>query len=314
MYCTSLKSINLPVTQKTLPVSFLEGCTALEKIVLPATLTTVSQDAFYGCSALKEIYCFAKTPPSITERAVYNVNKSTCTLYVPTASLELYSTATVWKDFLNRIGMEPIHYEFSETACDEFVWDGTTYTESGDKVKEYVSVNGLDSIVVLHLTILRSTSSEETWSEIESYTWNGETYTQSGDYEFVTTNAAGCDSTAILHLTIVPVWQVTIVQPENGDITVAENIVLDKVPDGTELHFVATPAEGYEFEAWTGCNADGSLIITQDVSVSCTFREILTGIYSADAEAEAPQKIIRNGQMLIIRNGMTYNAQGERVQ
>ncbi|MBR6830435.1 MAG: leucine-rich repeat domain-containing protein, partial [Paludibacteraceae bacterium] len=30
MYCTSLKSINLPVTQKTLPISFLEGCTSLE--------------------------------------------------------------------------------------------------------------------------------------------------------------------------------------------------------------------------------------------------------------------------------------------
>ena len=157
--------------------------------------------------------------------------------------------------------MEPIHYEFSETACDEFTWDGTTYTDSGDKVKEYVAVNGLDSIVVLHLTVNHSTSSVETRSELESYTWNGETYTESGDYEFVTTNAAGCDSVATLHLTIIPVWKVTLVQPEHGTIAIIEDIDLDKVPDGTTLHFVASPAEGYEFGSWTGCQEDGSLVV-----------------------------------------------------
>ncbi|MBR0310193.1 MAG: leucine-rich repeat domain-containing protein, partial [Paludibacteraceae bacterium] len=55
MYCTNLKSINLPVTQKTLPVSFLEGCTSLESIELPATLTTISTDVFYNCSKLANV-------------------------------------------------------------------------------------------------------------------------------------------------------------------------------------------------------------------------------------------------------------------
>ena len=314
MYCTSLKSINLPKTQKTLPANFLEGCTSLEKIELPATLTTINQDAFYGCSALKEIYSYAKTPPTIVERSVYNVNKQTCKLYVPTVSLELYANATVWKDFLNRIGMEPIHHEFAETACDEYTWDDTTYYESGDKVKEYVSINGLDSIVVLHLTINHSFKTETIVSELESYTWNGKTYTESGDYEFVGTTAAGCDSTAVLHLTIIPVWQVTLTQPDHGTISVVENIALDKVPDGTELHFAAIPDEGYEFEAWQGCNADGSLVISDNVSVSCTFKQIITGIYNVEAEADTPQKIIRNGQLLIIRDGKTYNALGAEVR
>ncbi|MBQ7449067.1 MAG: leucine-rich repeat domain-containing protein, partial [Paludibacteraceae bacterium] len=305
MYCTSLKSINLPKTQKTLPANFLEGCSSLEKIELPATLTTISQDAFYGCSGLKEIYSYAKTPPTIVERSVYNVNKQTCKLYVPTASLELYAKATVWKDFLNRIGMEPIHHEFAETACDEYTWDGTTYYESGDKVKEYVAVNGLDSIVVLHLTINPSFTTENIVSELESYTWNGKTYTESGDYEFVGTTAAGCDSTAVLHLTIIPVWQVTLTQPEHGTISVVENIALDKVPDGTELHFAAIPDEGYEFEAWQGCNADGSLVVKENISISCTFREIPTEIHHEFTETACDE---------YTWDGTTYYESGDKVK
>ncbi len=69
------------------------------------------------------------------------------------------------------------------------------------------------------------------------------------------------------------VWQVTIVQPENGTIYVVEDIDLDAVPDNTELHFIATPAAGYEFGAWMGCNTDGSLVVKEDVSVSCTFKK-----------------------------------------
>ena len=109
-------------------------------------------------------------------------------------------------------------------------------------------------------------------------------------------------------------WQVTLTQPEHGTISVVENIALDKVPDGTELHFAAIPDEGYEFEAWQGCNADGSLVISDNVSVSCTFKQIITSIYNVEAEADTPQKIIRNGQLLIIRDGKTYNALGAEVR
>lgn len=106
MYCTSLKSINLPVTQKTLPVSFFEGCSSLESIELPATLTTINQDAFYGCSGLQEIHNYALTPQTITERAVYNINKHTCILYVPIDYIDLYRAKAVWCDFDNIIGVQ----------------------------------------------------------------------------------------------------------------------------------------------------------------------------------------------------------------
>ena len=41
----------------------------------------------------------------------------------------------------------------SVIACDEFTWDGQTYTESGEYSNTYTNVNGCDSIHILNLTI-----------------------------------------------------------------------------------------------------------------------------------------------------------------
>ena len=105
MYCTKLKSFTFPQGIKTVATSVLEGCTALEEVFIPSSVTTINQDAFYNCSALRAIHNLAFTPQTIPERAVYNVNKQTCILYVPMDYIDLYQAANVWKDFLNKVGV-----------------------------------------------------------------------------------------------------------------------------------------------------------------------------------------------------------------
>ena len=112
MYCTSLKSFAFPLKsfafpegKKSLPTSVLEGCTALEEVFIPSSVTTINQDAFYNCSSLRAIHNLAFTPQTITERAVNNVNKQTCILYVPMDYIDLYRAKAVWCDFLNIIGV-----------------------------------------------------------------------------------------------------------------------------------------------------------------------------------------------------------------
>ena len=104
-FCTSLKSLEFPKGITTVATSVLEGCTALNTVMIPASVSTINQDAFYGCSALQAIHNYAITPQTITERAVYNVNKQTCILYVPMDYIDLYRTKAVWCDFKNIIGV-----------------------------------------------------------------------------------------------------------------------------------------------------------------------------------------------------------------
>lgn len=100
----------------------------------------------------------------------------------------------------------PIRYEFSETRCGSFTWDGETYTESGNYVKTYEGTPR-DSIVTLHLTITEAPSREETVTVEQcggTHTWYNEEYTESGTYYHTvpTTDPSVCDSLITLHLTI----------------------------------------------------------------------------------------------------------------
>ena len=90
----------------------------------------------------------------------------------------------------------------SATACENYTWNGQTYTQSGNYTKTFTAANGCDSVVTLHLTINHTVTANISATACENYTWNGQTYTQSGNYTQTFTAANGCDSVVTLHLTI----------------------------------------------------------------------------------------------------------------
>jgi hypothetical protein len=101
----------------------------------------------------------------------------------------------------------------SVVACDSFQWiDGITYTTSTQTPTITIStVNGCDSILTLHLTLLNSNSGIDSIVACKSYTWiDGITYTQSNqNASYVLPNSMGCDSTVFLDLEITNVADVT---------------------------------------------------------------------------------------------------------
>ena len=97
------------------------------------------------------------------------------------------------------------HWEKEQTvfACEQYIWEGDTLTESGDYVKNFVSQHGCDSTVTLHLDIQHPSESEIWETSCGSYLWNGATIYESGDYTNTFTSTGDCDSIVTLHLTIV---------------------------------------------------------------------------------------------------------------
>ena len=79
------------------------------------------------------------------------------------------------------------------------------YNQPGeyDRQLNLESVNGCDSILMLHLTVADQVTYEFDHHECSSsYVWDGETYTNPGTYEKYYTTAGGCDSIVTLHLTM----------------------------------------------------------------------------------------------------------------
>jgi hypothetical protein len=94
-------------------------------------------------------------------------------------------------------------------ACDSYTWNDSLYTQSGDYTQTFITEDGCDSTVTLHLTISHSAHTEDYLSINESelpYTYADTTFEQGTaensvfDIHFSTVN--GCDSVVTLHLTI----------------------------------------------------------------------------------------------------------------
>ena len=82
------------------------------------------------------------------------------------------------------------------SACDSYVWNGTTYTQSGT----YTGTTTNCVTQKLNLTITPSADNITNVSGCDSYTWNGTTYSASGIYTGATTNCI----TQKLNLIVTP--------------------------------------------------------------------------------------------------------------
>ena len=79
------------------------NCSDLLSVTISEDVASIGDSAFCKCSGLQEIRVQNSTPPSIGNFGLYQIDKSTCTLYVPAGSGEAYAAADQWKDFLNII-------------------------------------------------------------------------------------------------------------------------------------------------------------------------------------------------------------------
>ncbi len=136
--CTGLTEVTIGNSVTTIGKSAFSGCTGLTEVTIGESVTTIDTWAFCDCSGLTSIYSFNPEPPECRYNiyyngvVFYNVNKSTCTLYVPEGSLEAYSTADQWQDFLNIV-------EFDVTPVSSITADGNAeavgfYTLDGKQV------------------------------------------------------------------------------------------------------------------------------------------------------------------------------------
>ena len=105
--------------------------------------------------------------------------------------------------YLNLTVNYSIHDYVVETACDSYVFDSVTYTESTDlPTIGDIAENGCPFITHISLTVNYSYHGEDSATACDMYVWNDMELTEGGDHDFESFTVDGCDSIITLHLTL----------------------------------------------------------------------------------------------------------------
>lgn len=120
-YCTSLSSVTIPSRITSISYSAFYGCHSLSSVTLPDSVTSIGDVAFIDCfslssitipSGVTDIYsgafsgCYGlgfikfapTTPPTIIDSQALSDIPTDCIIFVPTGTLEAYTTETNYPD------------------------------------------------------------------------------------------------------------------------------------------------------------------------------------------------------------------------
>ncbi len=103
--CWNLSDVFIPESVTTIRESAFGNCSSLTSITIPSKVTILESGAFEFCLKLTSIYALPAQPVDLTASINYNVfcnlDKNSCTLFVPVGSKALYASSVEWKDFVN---------------------------------------------------------------------------------------------------------------------------------------------------------------------------------------------------------------------
>ena len=100
--CISLTSVTIPNSVTSIGNSTFYGCTSLKSITIPNNVTSIGDYAFSKCTSLTSVYCKPTTPPT-GGSDMFNNNATDRIIYVPTASVDAYKSATNWSSYADAI-------------------------------------------------------------------------------------------------------------------------------------------------------------------------------------------------------------------
>ena len=103
--CSGLTSIVIPDSVTSIGGNAFENCTSLTSCTIGNGVTSIGGNAFKACYVLTSVTVNATTPPTLGYSAFDNTNS--CPIYVPSASVETYKSASSWSSYASRIQAIP---------------------------------------------------------------------------------------------------------------------------------------------------------------------------------------------------------------
>lgn len=106
--CWELSNVTIPKNLNSIGEFAFYDC-HITNITLPSSLTRIGERAFASCRYLTELIIYATTPPTIVFSILEDtpIASNTGFIYVPSASVNRYKTASGWSKYASRIQAIP---------------------------------------------------------------------------------------------------------------------------------------------------------------------------------------------------------------
>jgi len=135
MDCSSLISVVIPSMVTRIEEFAFRGCSDLMSLSLPESLTAIEPAAFSDCINLDTIYSYAVNPPDLDNPGGWDVidkvDKTSCLLYVPKGTKEVYARAFGWKEFTHIVEMTQLKVSKKEVTLEAAQGSSNSITISG---------------------------------------------------------------------------------------------------------------------------------------------------------------------------------------
>ena len=146
--CTNLKNVTLGDGIETIGSYAFSGCAALTDFTFGSSLKSIGKEAFSDCTAMTRLVSRTAEPPVCGPQALDDINKWTCKLYVPDASIDTYKAADQWKEFFF-ITTDIAHAVEDGGSPADRILSGRVqvFDLSGRQVKEARNANSIDEVL-----------------------------------------------------------------------------------------------------------------------------------------------------------------------
>ena len=115
--CSSLSSITIPNSVTSIGSEAFSYCSSLSSVTIGKSVKSIDSYAFEKCTRLYDIYCYASTPPSVSESSFGNYNVY---LHVPCEYKRDYELDDLWGKF------KYIECFDSNTAVEDIITEDTS--------------------------------------------------------------------------------------------------------------------------------------------------------------------------------------------
>lgn len=343
--CTSLAYVDLGNVQNISSYAFY-NCSALQEIVIPLAVTNIGAYAFYGCSALKNVLCRPYPAPALGTDAFTNCHGD---LMICVSSLGAYRYQSNWNSYYEAVKLKDCFLDeydeqtvandkisefrsLSRTDIDIFrtlrkagcfntltlpftVPDIASSPLAGAEVYEFVGATVVDNALQLDIaplagsSLIAGTPYLIQWSNtgevlnhmyFSGITWDdNQTADDAGAgqvkyHGFYGRTHINDDTDGEQHLNLFLGGNNTLYWPNDGNNANAKML---------------------GFRAWFQVSTGASLApVYRGMPASLRIKSTPTDVNSVTSNpSPVTEKVLRNGQIIIIRNGEQYSITGQKL-